>query len=115
MPQLLKKDDRLGEGVNLQRWIVLRKIGDGGFAEVYEVKDSFQTDDKARLLRLEDAEPVLPAVAYLPSISVTRPPHCDAVCFCSLQSKLTSWTSGGTLVVGRSRLSTRYLPARTGA
>lgn len=43
---LLKKDDRLGEGVNLQRWAVEQKIGDGGFAEVYEVRDCFRDNAK---------------------------------------------------------------------
>ena len=44
MSPLLKKDDRLGEAENLQRWAVVRKIGDGGFAEVYEVRDTLNDD-----------------------------------------------------------------------
>ncbi len=49
MPPLLKRDLRLGEGVNLLRWAVVKRIGDGGFAEVYEVTDTFKDDEKARL------------------------------------------------------------------
>lgn len=46
MPPLLRKEEKLGEGVNLQRWSVVKKIGDGGFAEVYEVADAFKDDEK---------------------------------------------------------------------
>ncbi|KAK9906526.1 hypothetical protein WJX75_003368 [Coccomyxa subellipsoidea] len=46
MPPLLKRDVKLGEGVNLQRWAVVKRIGDGGFAEVYEVTDTFKDDEK---------------------------------------------------------------------
>ncbi|CAL8462189.1 g1720 [Coccomyxa elongata] len=45
-PPLLRKDVKLGEGVNLQRWAVVKRIGDGGFAEVYEVLDTFKDDEK---------------------------------------------------------------------
>lgn len=48
MSPLLKKDDRLGEAENLQRWAVVRKIGDGGFAEVYEVRDTLNDDWQVR-------------------------------------------------------------------
>jgi hypothetical protein len=48
MPPLLKRDVKLGEGVNLQRWAVVKRIGDGGFAEVYEVTDTFKDDEKVR-------------------------------------------------------------------
>jgi hypothetical protein len=37
MPPLLKRNDTLGEGLNLERWRITRKIGEGQFAEVYEV------------------------------------------------------------------------------
>ena len=45
-PPLLRKDVKLGEGVNLQRWAVVKRIGDGGFAEVYEVLDTFKDNEK---------------------------------------------------------------------
>jgi hypothetical protein len=37
MSPLLKRNDTLGEGLNLERWRITRKIGEGQFAEVYEV------------------------------------------------------------------------------
>ena len=37
MPPLLKRNDAVGEGLNLERWRITRKIGEGQFAEVYEV------------------------------------------------------------------------------
>lgn len=37
MPPLLKRNDTVGEGLNLERWRITRKIGEGQFAEVYEV------------------------------------------------------------------------------
>ncbi len=52
MPPLLRKDVKLGEGVNLQRWAVVKRIGDGGFAEVYEVLDTFKDDEKVGFLLL---------------------------------------------------------------
>ena len=36
----LRRDTRIGEGENSGRWSIVRKIGDGGFAEVFEVKDT---------------------------------------------------------------------------
>ena len=48
MPALLRKDERLGEGVDVERWAVVRKIGDGGFAEVYEVRDTLSDDQRVR-------------------------------------------------------------------
>lgn len=34
---VLKRNDTVGKGLNLQRWRVVRKIGEGQFAEVFEV------------------------------------------------------------------------------
>ena len=48
MPALLRKDEKLGEGVDVERWAVVRKIGDGGFAEVYEVRDTLAQDQRVR-------------------------------------------------------------------
>lgn len=35
----------------MERWAVVRKIGDGGFAEVYEVRDILSEDQRVRLSR----------------------------------------------------------------
>ena len=45
-PPLLRKDAAVGEGGSQGRWAVVRKVGDGGFAEVYEVKDTFHADER---------------------------------------------------------------------
>lgn len=37
---MLKRNDTVGEGLNLQRWRVVRKIGEGQFAEVFEVSST---------------------------------------------------------------------------
>lgn len=42
------KDEKVGEGLNKGRWAVVRKVGEGGFAEVYEVFDLLQ-NIKARV------------------------------------------------------------------
>ena len=47
-PRPLPRDTVLGEGLNTGRWSVVRKIGDGGFAEVYEVRDTHAGGDKER-------------------------------------------------------------------
>lgn len=47
MSPLLEKDDRVGEE---ERWAVVRKIGDGGFAEVYEVRDTLNNNAKVWVL-----------------------------------------------------------------
>lgn len=41
-PALLSRGQRVGDGLNLQRWEVIRKIGEGQFAEVYEMADTFE-------------------------------------------------------------------------
>lgn len=38
----LKKEEAVGEGLSKGRWTVVRKIGEGGFAEVYAIKDTLQ-------------------------------------------------------------------------
>jgi hypothetical protein len=40
----LAKGTRLGEGLNFSRWLVNKKLGEGGFAEVYEVVDTFSNE-----------------------------------------------------------------------
>ena len=55
---LYKKGDELGEGLHLNRWKVVKKIGEGQFAEVYEVVDAFKDNKRVRhhpLLRLHSA------------------------------------------------------------
>ena len=39
-PSGLRRDEKVGEGLNRGRWVIERKIGEGGFAEVYEVHDT---------------------------------------------------------------------------
>lgn len=41
-PSGLRRDEKIGEGLNRGRWVVERKIGEGGFAEVFEVHDTLQ-------------------------------------------------------------------------
>ena len=49
MPAMLyKKGDELGEGLHLNRWKVVKKIGEGQFAEVYEVVDAFKENKRVR-------------------------------------------------------------------
>lgn len=47
-PKGLAKGTRIGEGINFQRWQVTKKLGEGGFAEVYEVLDSM-TNEKVKV------------------------------------------------------------------
>ena len=42
MPPLFKRGDELGEGLSLNRWKVVRKVGEGQFAEVYECSDALR-------------------------------------------------------------------------
>ena len=48
-PALLSRGERVGDGLNLQRWDVIRKIGEGQFAEVYEVADTFDEGKRVAL------------------------------------------------------------------
>lgn len=43
---LFKAEQKFGEGLHMDRWGVIRKIGEGQFAEVYEVKDLFSKEDE---------------------------------------------------------------------
>lgn len=43
-PKGLAKGTRIGEGIHFQRWQVTKKLGEGGFAEVYEVLDSISNE-----------------------------------------------------------------------
>ncbi len=42
---ILAKGQRVGSGPDADRWQVVRKLGEGAFAEVYEVKDTRQDAD----------------------------------------------------------------------
>ncbi len=42
MPALFQPDSFIGEGGNENRYKVHKKIGEGRFAEVYEVEDVFK-------------------------------------------------------------------------
>lgn len=46
---LLTRGERIGDGLNLQRWQTIRKIGEGQFAEVYEVADTFNDGRRVAL------------------------------------------------------------------
>jgi len=39
----------VGDGLNMQRWEIIRKIGEGQFAEVYEVADTFEEGRRVAL------------------------------------------------------------------
>ena len=41
---LYQKGSKLGTGPDQNRWLVTRKLGEGQFAEVYEVRDTFSKD-----------------------------------------------------------------------
>ena len=43
---LFQKGSRVGAGPDADRWSVVRKLGEGQFAEVYEVKDMHAKEDK---------------------------------------------------------------------
>ena len=43
---LFKADQKFGEGLDMDRWLVVRKIGEGQFAEVYEVIDLFEQEEQ---------------------------------------------------------------------
>lgn len=45
----MARGERLGDGLNLQRWQIIRKIGEGQFAEVYEVADTFHEGRRVAL------------------------------------------------------------------
>jgi len=47
-PPLLRKDECIGQGLSAGRWQVVQKIGDGGFAEVYEVLDLHNSRARVR-------------------------------------------------------------------
>lgn len=46
MPPLFKRGDELGEGLSLNRWKVVRKVGEGQFAEVYECSDALKDNKR---------------------------------------------------------------------
>ncbi len=48
-PALFQKGSRLGSSEDEQRWVVARKLGEGQFAEVYEVKDAQSRDRDVRV------------------------------------------------------------------
>ena len=48
MPPLFKRGDELGEGLSLNRWKLIRKVGEGQFAEVYEVADALRDNRRVR-------------------------------------------------------------------
>lgn len=48
-PPIMARGERVGDGLNLQRWQIIRKIGEGQFAEVYEVADTFDEGRRVAL------------------------------------------------------------------
>jgi hypothetical protein len=48
-PPLFQRGSRFTSERDEDRWIVVRKLGEGQFAEVYEVKDSLSIDGVARV------------------------------------------------------------------
>lgn len=51
-PPLLRKDESIGAGLSAGRWQVVQKIGDGGFAEVYEVMDTHNGNARVRFYQV---------------------------------------------------------------
>ncbi len=72
---LYKKGDELGEGLHLNRWKVVKKIGEGQFAEVYEVVDAFKDNKRVR------HRPLLPLHPASPSQSRAQLVHCVQCAF----------------------------------
>lgn len=46
---LFQKGARLGSGAAPERWLVIKKLGEGQFAEVYEVRDMAVKDRDAKV------------------------------------------------------------------
>ena len=78
---LYKKGDELGEGLHLNRWKVVRKIGEGQFAEVYEVVDAFK--DNKRVRKHPPCFPLHPSSDVPPTRALT------VACGCSARSRLS--------------------------
>lgn len=57
MPPLFKRGDELGEGLSLNRWKVVRKVGEGQFAEVYECSDAMKDNKRVSLPDPKPFEP----------------------------------------------------------
>ena len=49
----LARGTKIGEGLNLDRWVVVKRLGEGGFAEVYEVTDTLHRNEKVESPRLK--------------------------------------------------------------
>ena len=79
---LYKKGDELGEGLHLNRWKVVKKIGEGQFAEVYEVVDAFKENKRVRRHAL------LPLHSALTSSLLPRHAQPGKMC-CSAHSRLS--------------------------
>ena len=73
---LYKKGDELGEGLHLNRWKVVRKIGEGQFAEVYEVVDAFKDNKRVRTMAMPPFP--VPVPPPPPSRSASSRERCDA-------------------------------------
>ena len=68
---LLKADQKFGEGLDMNRWLVVRKIGEGQFAEVYEVIDLFEKDEQ-RVRTSLNATPTSPPTSPPRDVSTTQ-------------------------------------------
>ena len=94
MSPLLRRDDRVGEG---ERWAVVRKIGDGGFAEVYEVRDTLDDDAQVRVSKggvtgILTGLSVCPALSHVGCVNTHGAPSTGG----SSRSNWTSWTGDRT-------------------
>jgi len=79
---LLKAEQTVGDGLHMDRWSVVRKIGEGQFAEVYEVRDLFGEQagkaDKRLAIKIEKKKEK--ATVRAESKMLKRLQGCTAIC-----------------------------------
>lgn len=64
---LFSRGQKVGSGQDADRWLVLRKLGEGQFAEVYEMRDTFVKDRELRVRHVfqsQDFESCRPITLY---------------------------------------------------
>jgi len=61
---MLRKDERIGQEGN-RRWSVIKKIGEGGFAEVYEVLDTSRNSKVCGIMQCQPTQETLESILVL--------------------------------------------------